>query len=436
MGGNMECKRDLLPYCETDSAYIIGNFEGERSRQGLDRISRAQINDIVPQVCALYGKGKHIVLDGDKATARSIFDALLAKGLEIKLIWIRCSVKTSIKRSQSEGIATGESHLKALWTKASNIYAEYAGRMNGEIIDTDNITDFSTFSITNYPKRRNQKRFAIFILSHGRAETITTYEAMRKNGYTGDMYVVIDNEDDQEPIYREKFGKEIIQFDKRDYVPLTDLGDLDDDRRIGVFARNFIQDKAQEMGYQYHLQLDDDIHGIAIRYADGDKLRAYNCKNIDAVLEAILEYMDNTPFTSMSLGLQAYLIGGMNLTWKKQLVPKCMTTFIMRASDKRYFHMRMNDDITTSAINNMRGHMYYSIVPIMVEVDETQVQKGGMTEIYQDNGTYRKSFYTVMALPSCTKISSMGITDYRVHHQIMWNNCAPRILSDRYRKVD
>lgn len=278
------------------------------------------------------------------------------------------------------------------------------------------------------------KRFAIFILSHGRAETITTYDAMRKNGYTGDMYVVIDNEDDQEIIYRKRFGENIIQFDKRDYIKKTDLGDLDNDRRVGVFARNFIQDKAREMGYKYHLQLDDDIHGITIRYRRNDRLLCHYVRHIDKIIEAILDYMDNAPYTSLSFGLPAYSIGGMNNAWKKQVIPKCMTTFFMRADQVHYFNMRMNDDITTSAINNMRGLMYYSIVPIQVEVDETQIKNGGMTEIYKDNGTYRKSFYTVMSLPSCSRVSSMGITDYRVHHEICWNNCVPKILSSKYKK--
>lgn len=281
----------------------------------------------------------------------------------------------------------------------------------------------------------DNKRFAVFILSHGRAKTISTYKALRAHGYTGPMYVVIDNEDDQEPLYREKFGKDIIQFDKRDYVALTDLGDLDDDRRIGVFARNFIQDKAQEMGYKYHLQLDDDINGFTWRTIRDGRLVCVMVQNIDAVLSAMLDYMDTTPFTSLSFGLAIYYVGGLsNSTWKKQMIPKTMTAFIMRASDKHYFHMRMNDDITTSALANMRGKMFYTYLPVRVDTVQTQSQEGGMTDIYRDNGTYRKSFYTVMAAPSCTKISQMGLHDMRVHHEIVWNNCAPKILDETYRK--
>lgn len=278
------------------------------------------------------------------------------------------------------------------------------------------------------------KDFAVFILSHGRADTITTYKALRDGGYTGRTYVVIDNEDDQEDLYRQKFGDDIIQFDKRDYLEKTDLGDLDTDRRIGVFARNFIQDEAKRLGYKFHLQLDDDVHGFTYRFAQGKVLRALHCSHLDEVFSGMVEYMKKTPITSLSFALSAYNMGGVDGSIKEGMTRKTMTTFLMRADDLQYFHMRMNDDITTSLINGMRGKLYYSYLPIEVEVDKTQVKAGGMTDIYQKNGTYRKSFYSVMCCPSCVKVSAMGITDYRIHHTISWNNAVPKLLSERWCK--
>lgn len=278
------------------------------------------------------------------------------------------------------------------------------------------------------------KDFAVFILSHGRADTISTYKALRDGGYTGRTYVVIDNEDDQEDLYRQKFGDDIIQFDKRDYLEKTDLGDLDTDRRIGVFARNFIQDEAKRLGYKFHLQLDDDVHGFTYRFAQGKVLRALHCSHLDEVFSGMVEYMKETPITSLSFALSAYNMGGVDGSIKEGMTRKTMTTFLMRADDLQYFHMRMNDDITTSLINGMRGKLYYSYLPIEVEVDKTQVKAGGMTDIYQKNGTYRKSFYSVMCCPSCVKVSAMGITEYRIHHEISWNNAVPKLLSERWCK--
>ena len=276
--------------------------------------------------------------------------------------------------------------------------------------------------------------FAVFILTHGRAKIISTERCLRSHGYTGDIWIVIDNEDDQEDLYREKFGDKVIQFDKRDYVPLTDMGDLDEGRKVGVFARNFIQDKAKEMGYGFHLQLDDDINDFSYRFEKDEKLKTKSCKELDEIFEGFVELMKNTKITALSFGHPAYYPGGSLKLFYRGMIPKTMTTFMMRADDVRYFHMRMNDDITTSALNGMRGKMYFTYLPVMISTQLTQKAAGGMTEAYKESGTYRKSFYTVMNLPSCTKIYSIGIVEDRIHHEIKWNNCIPKLLSEKWRK--
>lgn len=279
-----------------------------------------------------------------------------------------------------------------------------------------------------------QNRFAVFILTHGRANTIKTHDFLRRCGYTGNIWIVIDNEDDQEDLYREKFGEAVIQFDKRDYVPITDMGDLDEGRKVGVFARNFIQDKAKEMGYAYHMQLDDDISSVSYRYVEDDRRKALTCKRLDDVFEAFVDYMDSTPITALSFGHPAYYPGGSIKHFMRGMIPKTMTTFMMRADDIQYFHMRMNDDITTSALNGMRGKMYFTYLPLMINTELTQKAGGGMTEAYKDTGTYRKSFYTVMSMPSCAKIYHIGVVEDRLHHEIVWNNCTPKLLSARWKK--
>lgn len=49
-------------------------------------------------------------------------------------------------------------------------------------------------------------------------------------------------------------------------------------------------------------------------------------------------------------------------------------------------------------------------------------------------GTYLKSFYSVMWAPSCVKIGAMGDTHKRIHHSITWDKCAPKILSEKWKK--
>ena len=57
--------------------------------------------------------------------------------------------------------------------------------------------------------------FCVFILSHGRANNVKTLETLKKANYTGDWYIVIDNEDSTANEYYKKFGKDkVIMFDK------------------------------------------------------------------------------------------------------------------------------------------------------------------------------------------------------------------------------
>lgn len=39
--------------------------------------------------------------------------------------------------------------------------------------------------------------FAVFILTHGRADNVVTVPAIKKAGYTGKIYFIIDDEDEQ-----------------------------------------------------------------------------------------------------------------------------------------------------------------------------------------------------------------------------------------------
>lgn len=281
--------------------------------------------------------------------------------------------------------------------------------------------------------------FAVFILSHGRANEILTVNMLKRGNYTGDWYVVIDNEDDQEEIYREKFGEHILQFDKKAEAEKTDTGDLDNDRRVGVFARNAIQDMAKEMGYKYHLQLDDDFRYLYLRFptGKGSSLTSIEVKNLDRLFEILLDFMDSTPVSWISFALSSDYLGGKNSNrYRKKLLPKTMGSFLMRADDIVRFKMRMNDDITTCIGTWEIGKPNYTIMYIQVNTPETQAMKGGMTDIYTDNGTYRKSFYSVMMHPGYVKIAKQGIKFFRIHHEIRWNGCTPMVLNEKWRKTD
>lgn len=65
--------------------------------------------------------------------------------------------------------------------------------------------------------------FAVFILTHGRAKNVLTVRALQNSGYTGKTYIIIDDEDEQEPEYRQLFGDAVIKFCKKEAAKQTDV---------------------------------------------------------------------------------------------------------------------------------------------------------------------------------------------------------------------
>ena len=101
--------------------------------------------------------------------------------------------------------------------------------------------------------------FCVFILTHGRPNRVLTYDTLMRQGYTGPLYLIVDNEDETINEYKQKFGEDrVIVFDKLSVSKTFDTGDNFDDRRTIVFARNACFEIAKELGYTYFLELDDD----------------------------------------------------------------------------------------------------------------------------------------------------------------------------------
>ena len=68
--------------------------------------------------------------------------------------------------------------------------------------------------------------FAVFILTHGRADNVATMGALKKGGYTGKWYMIIDDEDETAEQYRKNFGPEhVIMFDKQEAYDRADTMD-------------------------------------------------------------------------------------------------------------------------------------------------------------------------------------------------------------------
>ena len=280
------------------------------------------------------------------------------------------------------------------------------------------------------------KSFVVFILSHGRAGNVKT---LRKAGYTGKVIIVIDNEDELEKEYKRIYGENNVYiFDKLDIAQRYDTMDNFEERRTIFYARNASFEIAEKLGYDYFLELDDDYTQIAFKVIKDNKFKSVKTKSANELFDCMLDFLDRTNAVTVAFAQGGDFIGGKdNKRFRDKILRKAMNSFFCRTDRKFNFIGRVNEDVNTYTLLGTQGKLLMTYTEIVVEQIQTQKQKGGMSEQYLDSGTYLKSFYSVMCCPSCVTISMMGggKSTMRLHHAVHWNNCTPKIISDKYKKI-
>lgn len=280
--------------------------------------------------------------------------------------------------------------------------------------------------------------FVVFILTHGRPDKQYTYQTLLKQGYTGQIYFIVDNEDKTIDRYRSLYGDRVIVFDKlvasRQVDPMDNFSQL---QKGVVCARNSCFEIARKLGYTYFLQLDDDYPNFEYRWDRDYRWHYRPVQNLNRLLALVLDFYRSIPAKTICLAQGGDMIGGKDSTTLKSLhlKRKAMNSFFCSTERPFKFIGRINEDVNTYVILGMRGELLLTIVNANVRQKETQTQTGGMTDLYIDSGTYLKSFYPVMCNPSCVRIAAMGESHFRIHHNIRWKHAVPVIISEQYKKV-
>ena len=278
-----------------------------------------------------------------------------------------------------------------------------------------------------------------FIISHQRPDNVKTYDAFRRAGYTGDIYIVCDDKDPTLDTYYDRFGDEVIVFSKDAVATDVDLMDLQEDQQTSLYAREKVWDLAEDLGVDYFMLLDDDYDWFGWRIGpDGRYLNSPPLvENMDAVLEVFMQYMNEAPIDCLAFSQGGDWIGGRHSTdAAPKMIRKIMNAYLLRPDRRFSFAGRMNEDVTTYTNLGNRGRIFFTYMPICLNQQPMQQNEGGMTDNYLEFGTYQKSFYSVMASPSCVSVSSMGEQHQRIHHRVSWQNAVPKILSEKHRKAD
>lgn len=279
------------------------------------------------------------------------------------------------------------------------------------------------------------KNFACFILTHGRPDNQKTLQTLQKQGYTGKTYLIVDNEDKTLSEYQKKYDN-VVVFDKEEAAKITDRGDIIQKKNTVLFARNMCHKIAKDLGLEYFCELDDDYHELGYRYIKGKELKQIHF-DVDPIFDAYIDLLNSTNALCVCMAQMGDFIGGkqsFGYALNKRCIRKAMNAYFMRTDRPYKFVGRMNDDVNTYVTLNHKGNLLFTYARCAINQAETQQQAGGLTDMYKENGTYMKSFYSVMYCPSAVKVATMNSSHPRLHHKINWNACTPKIIRQEYKK--
>ena len=281
--------------------------------------------------------------------------------------------------------------------------------------------------------------FAAFILTHGRPNRQRTLRWIQRQGYTGPVYLVVDDEDETLPEYQALYGDQVIVFSKREAIASFDIGD----NFVGVgscIPRNAIWDLAENLGYRYFIMLDDDYTSFRFRWNKHLIREFIHITDLDTTWGTMLNWFKTTPpqVVTFAMSQGGDFIGGTigkpTITCKR----KAMNAFFCDTQRRFEFPGRLNEDVNAYTELQRRGFAFLTTWQVSLEQEATQQAGGGMTETYREVGTYVKSFYSVMRCPSAVRISYLrdnregGIP--RIHHRVNYDHCAPKIIPETLQK--
>lgn len=282
---------------------------------------------------------------------------------------------------------------------------------------------------------RNQ---AVLILTHGRPDRVFTIETLKKSGYHGKVFLVIDDLDETKEQYFDRYKDQVIVFDKKKAAETTDSGDNFGTLRGVIYARNAAFEIAEKLGLTHFLVLDDDYTSFQYRFDDEFKYNPKTLKNLSSVIDSFYDFLDQSGADCIAMAQGGDFIGGDQgqFAHNVKLRRKLMNSFFCKVDKPFKFLGRINEDTTLYVDGGVRGKVFFTLNQVNLNQIVTQQNKGGLTEIYLDAGTYVKSFYTVMFQPSCVKVSTItGQRGTRLHHRVSWENAAPKILRETFKKA-
>lgn len=284
------------------------------------------------------------------------------------------------------------------------------------------------------------KDFAIFICTHGRPTAQYTLSALREAGYTGMIFLVIDDEDETECEYIFRYSgvnmydAELLKFCKQEIIDSVDTGVQHEKRKAILYAKCACEIFAKLMKLKAFIIADDDLLGFRYRYEEDGHLKSLPITSgLDAIIENHVDFMMDNNICAMSFGTSQMFMGGI-LSAEKKGENRIPFNFVFRnASIPFSWRSEIYED-SISALREGQIGKYMLQVPLVQQNMKPLYAgaDGGMTELYTNVSQFEKVFPVIKYLPSCSKIVA---GKYCMIYSILKEHSVPKLISSSYRNA-
>ena len=274
----------------------------------------------------------------------------------------------------------------------------------------------------------------IFIPSYHRPTNVKTAKYFVKKGYNSKkIHVFIDDETDDIDVYKKEMAKlnchlHIFNMkearDRYDFVHRQSKS-----RRSAGQCRNMFYDIAKKLNIDFYLVIDDDTRQYEIKpfaiYTRGAVL-----EDFVKVFEGVKEFMQR----------QRIGLFGLSQTGDMFSVPdykifrnKVMNTTFVNTKYIYRGERSIQDNDTSQFVGVMNEGLFTGSVATGLALNPTSsaTQKGGLTELYNENKLLNKSLVIPIQFPSLCYAERQKKNGGRLHHRILHRYLMPKIIKGK-----
>lgn len=280
-------------------------------------------------------------------------------------------------------------------------------------------------------------KFAVFICTHGRPDKQLTLNTLRKCGYDGKIYLVLDDTDNTIQNYINNYNADdIIVFDKNYYInSCKDIGDNKGHYKCILYAKNAVEDIAQDLNLDAFMVVDDDITNFRYRYVEDSKLRSLQVTNLSDVIDAYADYIVDNNIKCFGFCGASHYFAGTSVYDIDKLIDNRYPyqVYIRNTKYKLDWISWYGEDDITMLLDECTGGFWLNLPFVQydcVMVGDTS-KSGGMVDEYKNNSSYMLNIVKKQFCPSQLKLRPYKD---RFITTINKTTSCVKLISDSYKK--